>query len=203
MKGVNSESSNTDKMRQHQMTKAKVQGDSLRHEDVDLMVCTDVIDKAQTVALNALAEQAALLDILQANPEDKALASDVDPQLLLKVAFKEKVNLSSVVLRFNAPPAPGEDEEETYAKPRCIKIFVNMRDLDFSDVEEASASAQHVVEAADAVEAKISCAGHKFQRLETLQILVEEAADPEATRTFINRVSIVGHQAESYHAQYK
>mmetsp|Transcript_62535 Transcript_62535/g.140720 ORF Transcript_62535/g.140720 Transcript_62535/m.140720 type:complete len:206 (-) Transcript_62535:73-690(-) len=205
MKGVSSESTNTDKMRQHQLSKTKVTGDNLKHEDVDLMVCTDLIDKSRTTVLNGSSTHATLLEVLDANPDDKALASDVDPQLLMKVFFKEKVNLSGVTLRFSRPPQRKEDEEEdeeTYAKPRLVKIFVNMEDLDFGDVESAEPRAQMVVESEDDTEVKIVCIGHKFQRLESVQILVEEAQDPEA-RSFVNRVSIQGHQAQSYHAEYK
>eukprot|EP00933_Yihiella_yeosuensis_P075895 TRINITY_DN85454_c0_g1_i1.p1 TRINITY_DN85454_c0_g1~~TRINITY_DN85454_c0_g1_i1.p1 ORF type:complete len:200 (+),score=48.62 TRINITY_DN85454_c0_g1_i1:105-704(+) len=199
MKGVSSESSNTDKMRQHQMTKARA-GDALRHEDCDLMVCTELIDQSRTSVLNSSSAHATILEVLNANPDDKALASDVDQQLILKIIFKEKVNISSVALRFGKPPA---DDDETYAKPRLVKLFTNHEDMDFADIEEMPASAQLTIEGADDMEAKLSCHGHKFQRLESLQILVEEAFDPEATRSYLNRVVITGHQAQSYHAEYK
>jgi len=205
MKGVSNESTNTDKMRQHQLTKTRVSSDSLRHEDVDLMVCTDLIDQTRTEALNSSSENATLLEVLSANPEDKALASDVDQQLLLKVIFKEKVNISAVSLRFNRPPIPteGEDEDmETYAKPRLVKIFVNKQDILFNDVEEYEPAAKVVIEGEDDLEARITCVGHRFQRLDSLIIFVEEAADPEAERSFVNRVSVIGHQAQSYHAEY-
>ncbi|CAE8590987.1 unnamed protein product, partial [Polarella glacialis] len=149
MKGVNNESSNTDKMRAHQM-KAKSSGDALRHEDVDLMVCTDLIDQSRTAVLNGLSSQATLLEVLAPNPEDKVLVSDVDPQLLMKIVFKERVNLTSVSLRFSKPPA--EEEDQTYAKPRLIKIFCNSEDLDFGDVEEMPAFAQWVSDKPDEVE---------------------------------------------------
>jgi len=205
MKGVNNEATNVDKMRQHQLTKAKVTNDSLRHEDVDLMVCTNLIDQSRTMALNGSSDHAPLIEVLAANPEDKALASDVDPQLLLKVFFKEKVNLSAVVLRFGRPPTnpEGEDESESYAKPRLVKLFVNNGDLDFGDVDSAEPGAQTVIADSEGTEARISCMGHKFQRIESLIIFVEEAADQEATRSFINRVSVIGHQAASYHSEYK
>mmetsp|Transcript_6888 Transcript_6888/g.18617 ORF Transcript_6888/g.18617 Transcript_6888/m.18617 type:complete len:208 (-) Transcript_6888:117-740(-) len=207
MKGVSNESTNTDKMRQHQLSKTKVTGDNMKHEDVDLMVCTDLIDQSRTTVLNGSSAHGTLLEVLDANPDDnKALASDVDPQLLMKVFFKEKVNLSGVSIRFSRPPQKKEDEEEeeeTYAKPRLIKLFVNMGDLDFGDVDTAEPRAQCVVEGEGDTEVKMSCIGHKFQRVESVQVLVEEAADPEATRTFVNRLSIQGHQAQSYHAEYK
>ena len=91
MKGVSNEATNTDKMRQHQLTKTRVQGDGMRHEEMDLMVCTDLIDQSQTTALNSDSAHATILEVLKANPEDKALASDVDEQLLMKAVFKEKV----------------------------------------------------------------------------------------------------------------
>merc|ERR1719195_1778507 len=130
---VGNEATNTDKMRQHQLTKSKVAQDGLRHEDVDLMVCTDLIDQSRTMALGRASEHATLLEVLSANPEDKALASDDDPQLLLKVFFKEKVNLSSIALRFNR--SPEEKDEKTYSKPRLVKLYVNMGDLDFVDID--------------------------------------------------------------------
>merc|ERR550532_3543161 len=110
------------------------------------MVCTELIDQSRTAVLNGSSAHASLLEVLSANPEDKALASDVDPQLLLKVFFKEKVNLSGLTLRFNRPPPVGEEDEETYSKPRLVKVFVNMEDLDFGDVDSAEPRAQAVVE---------------------------------------------------------
>mmetsp|Transcript_77996 Transcript_77996/g.135167 ORF Transcript_77996/g.135167 Transcript_77996/m.135167 type:complete len:205 (-) Transcript_77996:97-711(-) len=203
MAKVNSESANMDKMRQHQLTKTKVTGDALKHEDGDLMVCTDLIDQSRSLCLNGSTDHAAILDVLRANPEDKALTSDVDPQLLLKIYFKEKVNLSSIVIRFNAPPTPGEsDADEVYSKPQLIKIFTNLGDLDFGDIDSTEPACQRIVDSEAAEEVRIPCVGHKFQRLESLQVLVEEPQDAEASRSFINRLSIVGHQAESFHAHY-
>jgi len=206
MKGVNNEGSNTDRMQAFQMSKAKAGGDSFRHEDVDLMVCTDLIDQSRTMALNGSSDHATLLEVLAANPEDKALASDADPQLLLKVFFKEKVNLSFVELRFNRPPAlqeGEEDEPDMYGKPRLVKLFVNRSDMNFDDVDEFEPVAQHVVSSDEATESRFLCVGHRFQRVESLTVFIEEAADGEAKRSFINRLSIVGHQAKSYHAEYK
>eukprot|EP00913_Durusdinium_trenchii_P007557 g7101.t1 len=112
---------------------------------------------------------------------------------------KEKINLSSVNIRFPTPP---QDEDETYSKPRLVKLFCNHEDLDFSDIEEIPPSAKCIVEDTSSSEAKITCIGHKFQRLSSLQLLVEEPMDSEATRTFVNRISLVGHKAQSYHAEY-
>eukprot|EP00435_Cladocopium_sp_Y103_P067850 s558_g30.t1 len=103
----------------------------------------------------------------------------------------EKINLASVCVRFPTPP---KDEDETYSKPRLLKLFCNHEDLDFSDIEEIPASAKCILEDEDATEAKITCIGHKFQRLSSLQLLVEESMDPEATRSFVNRISLVGHK---------
>eukprot|EP00434_Breviolum_minutum_P013426 symbB.v1.2.011833.t1/scaffold803.1/size162902/5 len=116
-------------------------------------------------------------------------------------ASVEKINLASVSVRFPTPP---KDEEETYSKPRLLKLFCNHEDLDFSDIEEGEMppSAKCIVEDGDATEAKITCIGHKFQRLSSLQLLIEESMDPEATRSFVNRISLVGHKAQSYHAEY-
>lgn len=202
MKGVNTEGTNTEAMQKHMLTKkARGAATSMRHEEVDLMVCTDLIDRSRTLALNGSSNHASVLDVLGANPEDKPLASDVDPQLIIKVFFKAKVNLSSIALRFNKPPTPNGDEDETedtYSKPRLIKVFGNMDNLDFSDMDEAIPAATHIVEDAEAEELKIACVGHKFQRLESVQILIEEAQSPDALRTFLNRVRVAGHQHETY-----
>eukprot|EP00401_Gymnodinium_catenatum_P055170 CAMPEP_0117510786 /NCGR_PEP_ID=MMETSP0784-20121206/28167_1 /TAXON_ID=39447 /ORGANISM="" /LENGTH=202 /DNA_ID=CAMNT_0005306429 /DNA_START=44 /DNA_END=652 /DNA_ORIENTATION=+ len=202
MKGVNNESTNTDRMQQHQLAKSRVSADAMRHEDVDLMVCTDLIDASRSIALNGCSDHAQLTQVLAANPEDKALSSDVDHQLLLKVFFKERVTLSAVTLRFSAPPTD-EDPEQTYSKPRLIKLYVNEDTLDFGDCDSIGPTSQVVVEDADANEVRISCVGHKYQRIGSLQVFVEEASNPEATRTFVNRVSVIGHEAQSYHAEYK
>mmetsp|Transcript_82961 Transcript_82961/g.130832 ORF Transcript_82961/g.130832 Transcript_82961/m.130832 type:complete len:204 (+) Transcript_82961:80-691(+) len=203
MKGVSNESTNTDKMRQHNLAKQKHVGDSMKHEDGDLMVCTDLVDQSRTCALNGCSDFVNILAVLQANPDDKALASDVDPQLIMKVFFKEKVNVSNITLRFNKPPSVSEDDSEIYSKPKKIKLFPNAPDLDFGDIEDQTAAAEKIVENDAAEEAKITCIGSKFQRLESISVFVESAIDEEATRSFINRLSIVGHQTESYHASYK
>merc|ERR550514_1929786 len=106
MAKVNSEGTNTDMMRAHQMKKKQSVPDPLKHVDVDLMVCTDLVDRKKTCALNASSENAGILEVLDANPEDRALVSDVDPQLILKVFFKEKVSITSVVVRFGKAPDP-------------------------------------------------------------------------------------------------
>merc|ERR1712039_918724 len=98
------------------------------------------------------------------------------------------------------PPGCDEDDE-TYAVPRLVKLFVNMGDVDFTDIDDADPSQQYTNEKDGETEAVISCKGHKFQRLESLQIFIQEAMCEEATRTFVNRVSVVGHQAQSYHAE--
>lgn len=195
-----SEAENTDKMRQHQMMRKQVAGSTMKHEDVDLMVCTDLIDKSsRTSVLNAADGYCTLLEVLAANPDEKALVSDVDPQILMKVNFKEKANLSQIIVRFAAAPKlKDEDADEVVSKPRLIKVFANMDELDFGDVEDTGATATQVIEDPNAVEMKLACIGHKFQRLQSVQILIDEAQDAEATRTFINRVQIIGHQAPTY-----
>mmetsp|Transcript_44806 Transcript_44806/g.115963 ORF Transcript_44806/g.115963 Transcript_44806/m.115963 type:complete len:205 (+) Transcript_44806:126-740(+) len=204
MKGVSNESSNTDKMRQHQLRQAKQSSDAARHEDVDLMVCTDLIDESRSMSLNGSSGYAQLVEVLAANPEDKAMVSDVDQEMMLKIFFKEKVNLSSVVLRFSRPPKAAEGEEEIEAcKPRLVKLYCNRGDMDFGDTADIEPSGMTVVEDSEATEAKITCLGHRFQRLESLVVFIEEGSDPEATCTYINRLSIVGHQAQSYHSEYK
>merc|ERR1719198_666142 len=161
------------------------------------MVCTDLIDESRTGVLNGNSAHATLLEVLSANPEDKALVSDVDQEMMMKIFFKEKVNLSSVQLRFSKPPVDPEGEEEMEAaKPRLVKLYVNRGDMDFGDVSDLEPSGQTVIEDPEATEAKITCLGHRFQRVESLVVFVEEGSDPEAPCTFLNRVSIVGHQAQ-------
>lgn len=183
------------------MTKKREVADGTRHEDQDLMVCTDLIDTARSAVLNGCSEHASLSEVLSANPDDKALTSDADAQLLVKVIFKERTNISSVQLRFDKPPS--EDGDTTYAKPRIVRVFTNKEDLDFGDAEEVEPAAQTEISDASATEASITCVGHKFQRLESLQIFIMEAADPEADKSFLNRIRIMGHKAADYHAHYK
>jgi len=181
MEGVNTEASNTEKMRAHQMSKVKANVDPTRHEDVDLMMCTDLIDEKRTNVLNASSERASILEVLAANPDDKALVSDVDPQMLIKVFFKEKVNISAVSLRFSAPPKDMDDSDETYAKPRVLQLFPNMGDMDFGDIESGAmqpASSKEVAGDTE-TEVRIPCVGHKYQRLESLEVFID-TSDPEA-----------------------
>eukprot|EP00928_Gymnodinium_smaydae_P082514 TRINITY_DN65853_c0_g1_i1.p1 TRINITY_DN65853_c0_g1~~TRINITY_DN65853_c0_g1_i1.p1 ORF type:complete len:236 (+),score=52.72 TRINITY_DN65853_c0_g1_i1:95-709(+) len=203
MKGVNSEGSNTEKMQQHQMMKkARGGATSLKHEDVDLMVCTDLIDRVRTCALNASSDNASVLDVLDANPDDRPLTSDIDQQIIVKVFFKEKVNLANVLLRFNKPLEDKEDEE-LYRKPRLVKLFGNKDDFDFQDIDDAAPAAQAVIEDKDATEVTIPCLGGRFQRLSSLQILIEEVDNPndessDVLRSYLNRIRVNGHKNETY-----
>ena len=48
--------------------------------------------------------------LLIPSSENPIVASDVDPQLLIKVAFKEKVNLTAITFRCDTRPEQDEDE---------------------------------------------------------------------------------------------
>mmetsp|Transcript_97959 Transcript_97959/g.204337 ORF Transcript_97959/g.204337 Transcript_97959/m.204337 type:complete len:207 (-) Transcript_97959:279-899(-) len=205
MEGFDNESANTDVMRQHQLRKANLSAPQ-RMEAVDLMMCTDLIDRARCEALNSDHEQATMLEILQANPSDKVLVSDGDSQLLLKIFFKERVDITRIKLRFDKHPEVKEGDDVVYGKPNVIKFYADKGDMTFDDCEACKPADEYRASDENTPEVERTCAGRYFRRLESLVVFVESAfgsEEDDQVKSFINRLSIIGHQAIDYHAVYK
>eukprot|EP00921_Rhytidocystis_pertsovi_P024266 GHVQ01038998.1.p1 GENE.GHVQ01038998.1~~GHVQ01038998.1.p1 ORF type:complete len:344 (+),score=63.56 GHVQ01038998.1:824-1855(+) len=112
MSKVNNEGNNTQKMRQHQAMKRMHRRASTSHEEVDLAMCTSLVDLPKCFGLNCDVAHSRIQDVLQANPHDLSLVSELDHQLILHVQFASPVNLAHLAIRadtldpsFPAPPS--------------------------------------------------------------------------------------------------
>uniref|UniRef100_A0A0G4HAC1 PITH domain-containing protein n=1 Tax=Chromera velia CCMP2878 TaxID=1169474 RepID=A0A0G4HAC1_9ALVE len=188
-------------MKNHMLTKAKQMKSSLQHEEVDLAMCTDVIDYQQSVCLNAHGQYLNLAGILQANPQDKFLLSDVDQQLLLKIVFKEPVALSQLMFRANVGPSDADPEDtQDSSGPKDVRLFANNEGMDFSEAEDSACAHRLDLEPETLQEGgKAVLPGAKFHRIRSIQMFVADNQKGSAF-TFINRVGLIGHVSESYHS---
>mmetsp|Transcript_131102 Transcript_131102/g.298462 ORF Transcript_131102/g.298462 Transcript_131102/m.298462 type:complete len:193 (+) Transcript_131102:480-1058(+) len=187
---VDQEGSNTQMMRQANMRKKGGHlADPTRHDDSDLLG-TGMVDLRQSSCLNSNAEPkwAQLNQVMQPNTEDLALISDADEQLIFKIVFKEKVNLSEILIRADKAPESADDE---CSAPKLVKVFSNKDDLDFGDVgDETPASIIEMVVG----EHRTRLVGARYQRVSSVQIFVE-ANQGDTPLTFLNRLSVIGHRA--------
>ncbi|EER19996.1 conserved hypothetical protein, partial [Perkinsus marinus ATCC 50983] len=119
---VNTEASNTSVMRQHNLKKQKVCESALEHKEVDLSCdSSGLLDMRISTVLNANPAFGSLVDILAPNT-DKAVVSDADEQLLIKLTFRELVHVKSIVIGADHPPQSGEDDEDdAYSAPMAVK----------------------------------------------------------------------------------
>lgn len=200
MAKVGKEGSNTEKMVKHQLLKKQHHSETFKHEEVDLIIASDLLDLNITELYNA-AEGCTIAGFLQCphfeTPCDRrTLVSDTDNQLLIKLKFKQKVTVNSIILKCDTPP---ESEEEEYAPPGLIKIYCNHESLDFGDLDNTTP-----ILVSNALESgKVALPSSKSQRVDTLYIFVAEGNPPEAPFTFINQLQVMGYQTPDYHASYQ
>eukprot|EP00392_Amoebophrya_sp_AT5.2_P013642 g13771.t1 len=184
MAKVNKESGATDSMFAHQLKKNLQQKDSLKTVEVELgaeeLSGKKVFDFRQSVCLNGLnymnsptptttddgsggsssGGDSTLEPVLVPQESGKSvLVSDADAQLLLKVTFRDKVNLTGLSIRCDPVVVEEESESkkpEDYTQPKAfrekfrdadsvhaevappskIRIYVNQEGLDFSDLDD-------------------------------------------------------------------
>eukprot|EP00397_Hematodinium_sp_SG-2012_P035427 GEMP01038106.1.p1 GENE.GEMP01038106.1~~GEMP01038106.1.p1 ORF type:complete len:206 (+),score=41.48 GEMP01038106.1:182-799(+) len=199
------ESTNTDKMVNHQLLKKRTYVETLQHKEVELITASDLLDTSISELYNA-ADECSTASFLQSpNFEScgdrKTLVSDTDNQLLIKLKFKERVNVNSIQLDFSTPPEPAEGEtHESYAPPGAIKVYCNHDSLDFGDLD----TAKPIMESNELSSGKvIPLPSHKCQRVDTLHIFVAEGNPPDAPFTFVNQLYVMGYKATDYHSSYR
>ncbi|CEM33379.1 unnamed protein product [Vitrella brassicaformis CCMP3155] len=211
MARTNNEATNTEKMRQHQLMKRMSAKPSGVHEEMDLAVCSDVIGFEQTLALNASSKFAKIREILEANPTDKSLVSDVDRQLILKISFKNPVTLTFISFRADVPPKPNPDtagdgggggDDDDISPPSIIRIYSNKEDMDFDEVDRLEPSQTFELSKEQLSGQRLVLRGSRFQRCSSIQIFVEDNHG-DTEQTFLNRVSLIGRSADSYHSSYR
>ncbi|KDN42188.1 DUF1000-domain-containing protein [Tilletiaria anomala UBC 951] len=150
------------------------------------------IDQSRSLALN---EQSAhpLKSIIKGPSGDSYLASDADEQLLIQLAFSQKVRISHILLH-TTPSAAAQ-------APKRIKLYVNQPNLGFDDIDDggSTAPAQELELAEDDVKSGPSGGGGravplkfvKFQNVDSLAIAVVANQGGEET-TRIDALDIYG-----------
>ena len=131
--------------------------------------------------------------------------SSVDPQLLIKLSFREPVKLRGFKLLSTASSSTAStassasvqsenpDTGATESAPRTIKLFVNSPNLSFADADGGvSATESIVLSAADVSgEREVKLKFVKYQNVTGLTLLVEDNMD-ESEVTVINRLDVIG-----------
>eukprot|EP01057_Protomagalhaensia_wolfi_P002780 Protomagalhaensia_wolfi_Nauph_80__2779@NODE_289_length_2904_cov_262_861431_g216_i0_p2_GENE_NODE_289_length_2904_cov_262_861431_g216_i0NODE_289_length_2904_cov_262_861431_g216_i0_p2_ORF_typecomplete_len196_score23_70PITH/PF06201_13/1_1e27_NODE_289_length_2904_cov_262_861431_g216_i033620 len=191
---INREAANTRRMREHQLSKRPES--TVAHEEVDLGVATSVIDYTTSTALNARPDIGNVRDVTQGT--GKALVSDADEQLILKIMFKDPCTVTAVIVRADSPPDQEGGSSEPISGPKNIKFYSNREDLDFWEVQDIPAAQSTQI---DAGEAKVVLKGNKFQRVNSIQIF---AADNQGDTplTYINQLSLRGFVCPPYTHQH-
>jgi len=121
------------------------------------------------------------------------LLSDVsvDCQLMIKVSFKEAVNLTA--FQISANKAPMLDD---VAAPQNLKFYVN-REIGFEDTEDDDGSHQISLEEDQLHQPlKLKLPVHKFRNVHNLAIFVEDNLK-DADVTFLNSVRFEGKKANT------
>ncbi|CAD7943730.1 unnamed protein product [Amoebophrya sp. A25] len=165
MAKVNKEGGNTDAMFAHQLKKAGQQPDTTKKIELDLgaeeLAGHSVFNFQLCEALNSDSSRANCRQILVPQEDSIAMVSDTDAQMLLKIHFREKVNLTKLVFRCDERPnlladelgaecalggmgllGEEQEEDEEDLDPECscqppgkVRIFANQDELDFQDLD--------------------------------------------------------------------
>lgn len=193
---MNNEQTNTQKMLQHNQLKQKTMtGGSLQRKLVD--VCENNIDVKESIVLNCRDYDSSKLRsiVSAAAVETDGLISDADSQMIVKIKFTEKVDVSQIDFY------PTSCDDET-SPPRTVKVFVNQPNLDFNDVESLIPAIDFELpfpnEENDFLKPSSQILqGSKFTRLSSIQLFIEDNFGTEYTR--LGRMRLHGFLAPQYH----
>mmetsp|Transcript_29275 Transcript_29275/g.50083 ORF Transcript_29275/g.50083 Transcript_29275/m.50083 type:complete len:172 (-) Transcript_29275:259-774(-) len=140
----------------------------------------DTIDATRSAVLNAANPDALSLVLQGAAEGANVLRSDCDEQLLFTVAFKQPIRLHSVAIMGPAASAP-----------KSVKLFANKPDFGFDDVEDAPATQEFTLGAAEAAGRAVLPHFVKFQSVTSLTLFVlDNQSDGDVS--CVSRLSFVG-----------
>ena len=114
-------------------------------------------------------------------PVEGIIESDADAQLLIRLVFKQRVNVETVVLVGSA---------------REVRFFANLPTLDFSEVEEATPA--KVVDLEISGNGIVPLGGTRFSRIASLEIFVASNCG-EVDVTVIEKLEVAGTLVDLYH----
>eukprot|EP01119_Soliformovum_irregulare_P001499 TRINITY_DN111_c0_g2_i5.p1 TRINITY_DN111_c0_g2~~TRINITY_DN111_c0_g2_i5.p1 ORF type:complete len:801 (-),score=156.66 TRINITY_DN111_c0_g2_i5:2510-4648(-) len=119
------------------------------------------IDRPASECLNC--QEGANMDDLLLGSPDKDIKSDSDQQMLIKISFKEKVKIHTLVIQ--APPS---------LAPNTLKLFVDKAHLSFSDAEDEKARQEVTLDSTSSSEegAVLTLDFVKFQSVSHLTVFV-------------------------------
>lgn len=190
---INREAANTRRMREHQMTKR--QDSTITHEEVDLGLMTTVIDYTTSTVLNARPDSGDIQDVTRGT--ERALISDTDEQVILRIVFKDPCTVTAIIVRADDVPDV-EELKDQISGPKKLNFYSNREDLDFSEVEDVPPAQSADLEAG---EAKVVLRGNKFQRVNSIQIFAV-SNQSDTPMTFINQLSLRGFVCPPYTQQH-
>jgi hypothetical protein len=203
---VNNEQVNTQKMLEHNQAKERIYSGSLQRKLVDLINLEggkSNIDVRESTILNAMDYTVEKLRSLMGSCQaDSAnITSDVDPQVLIKIKFIEKVDCNQIV--FHAPNRGKATEDIETSPPRTVRIFVNRSTIDFSDVSDQVPAEQIELpfEYPENGQFVVPLVGTKFGRVSSIEIFVEDNYGTDVTS--IGRIELKGFLTPTYHVDYK
>jgi hypothetical protein len=165
---VNNEGSNLFKMQQHALKRSSQLKDTLTHEKIDLL---SLLDSSSSI-LNATSGSSLTKGWIE---------SDSDAQLIIRLIFKKRVNVDSVVL-FSASPSG----------PKEVRFFTNLPTLDFSEVDDLLPHKTEIPQ-----EGKVTLGGTKFSRISSLELFVVGNFS-ESPTTRIEQLSVLGTVADHF-----
>ena len=128
--------------------------------------------------------------------------SSVDPQLLLKLSFREPIKLRGLKLLSTAHSAASTSasasvqsenpDGNTESAPKTLKLYVNSPNLSFADTDSTPPT-ESIVLARDEVggEREVKVKFVKYQNVTGLTILVEDNME-DSEVTVINRLDLIG-----------
>eukprot|EP01027_Heterolobosea_sp_BB2_P003483 GEZU01005278.1.p1 GENE.GEZU01005278.1~~GEZU01005278.1.p1 ORF type:complete len:210 (+),score=48.03 GEZU01005278.1:91-630(+) len=145
----------------------------------------EYIDRTQSECLNADQQHGLNNALIQPN-EDLQLWSDTDPQLLIKLAFKENVKIHSIMISGPSGNAP-----------RKIKLFTDRPNIGFSEATDEAPKQELTLTEEDTSSGKqIPLNFVKFQNVTHLTIFIEDnQGDEEVTK--VSRLIVYGQKRET------
>ncbi|UKJ88923.1 hypothetical protein MACJ_002169 [Theileria orientalis] len=189
---MNSNFGSVDYLLQNNPLKSQAKSAFDLYETKNLALQDRCIDLTTSTALNVLDGTCGLRDILFSCSESRnSMVSDVDPQLILKVFFREPVCIKSITLRANSKP-----ENVDASPPKTLQIYGNRAEFDFS--ESDTVEPDQVVELKEFGPGdKISLKGTKFTHVKSLQIFIVDNTE-DTDQTFLNELVIWGNVHPNY-----
>jgi len=122
--------------------------------------------------------------MVKGGDDDQYCESNVDEQLLLNIAFREKVKIKAILVK----GADGKEDE----MPSDFKVFVNLGAMGFADVDTLKPAQSFTMEQEDVAAGKLQETQFvRFQNVSNISVFVDRNFG-DADTTVINRLQFIG-----------